>query len=116
MKQSIGILIDAKNRTLKIVRISGLEDMYREMEVDLVTIGTHIDDKNSIFVDDEGLLKNPEHFFFWEGAHQPFAGNGLILAADDEGETISTTITGKEAQEKITFLSYSDLKKFNGGR
>lgn len=40
-----------------------------------------------LYVDEEGLFKDPTHFFAVSGAHQPFAGNGVILGPEDsEGE------------------------------
>lgn len=39
---------------------------------------------DALFVDDEGLMKEPERFFL-VGGTQPFAGKGLIIGADAEG-------------------------------
>ena len=102
------ILINVVERTVTEIFVDGLDDMYAAMNVDLVTIATGIDDVNDIFVDDEGLLKGPEHFFFYEGAHQPFAGNGLVLGKDEEGESISTTLTLEEVTSKVQFLNRSE--------
>lgn len=102
---SKGILIDAVNRTVTEIEVGGLDDMYEAMRVDLVTIGCQLDEINDIFVDDEGLLKSPEHFFYYEGAHQPFAGSGLVLGKDAEGETVSTTKTLAEIKAKVKFLN-----------
>jgi hypothetical protein len=41
--------------------------------------------RDAIFVDDEGLLKNPERWFLMATSHQPFAGKGLIVGADKRG-------------------------------
>jgi hypothetical protein len=35
-------------------------------------------------VNEEGLLEHPQHFFMFEGGHQPLAGNGVILSLTDD--------------------------------
>jgi hypothetical protein len=50
-------------------------------------------DRDSIFVDDEGLFKEDQRFFKLEGYNQPLAGRGLVLGCDDEGETVAPKIT-----------------------
>jgi hypothetical protein len=45
----------------------------------------------AIFVDDEGLFKQPDRFFKFAGYEQPLAGKGLILGSDTNGETKGAT-------------------------
>jgi len=103
--KSKGILIDAEKRTVTEVEISSLKDMYAAMRVDLITVGVQLDVVNCIYVDDEGLLKSPEHFFFYEGAHQPFAGSGLVLGINKRGATISTNLSLAEVKKSVKFLN-----------
>jgi hypothetical protein len=42
--------------------------------------------RDAIFVDDDGLMKEPQRFFQIATAHQPFAGKGLIIGADHNGD------------------------------
>ena len=51
-----------------------------------------------IYVDDEGLLKPLDWFFAVKGGHQPFAGCGLVLGSNAEGETVSARIALHGAQ------------------
>jgi hypothetical protein len=67
-----------------------------------------IDDGDVIYVDDEGLLKPLDWFFAIKGAHQPFAGCGLVLGSDDEGETVSASITLQELKRRILHLRIVD--------
>ena len=54
----------------------------------------NIDDANTIYLDDEGLYRDTQAYFQWEGYHQPLQGRGLILGVDYEtGETVPPTIT-----------------------
>lgn len=56
-----------------------------------------------IFLDDEGLLKDPEFFFCVSGYAQPLAGKGLVLAIDDEGETVAARISLEALTDMISF-------------
>lgn len=67
----------------------------------------HLDDHDVIFVDDEGLLKNPRYFFNIKGYPQPIAGKGLVLGGDSQGETVSANIEYEELCELITFSEHS---------
>ena len=65
-----------------------------------------IDDVNSIFVDDEGLLRQNQLYFEYSASGRVFqlAGNGLILGVDDEGNSISPTLTVEDVEGKVNFL------------
>ena len=63
-----------------------------------------IDDGDIIYVDDEGLLKPLDWFFAVKGAHQPFAGCGLVLGSDEDGETVSAKIALQELKRRILHL------------
>ena len=63
-----------------------------------------IDDVNSIFVDDEGLLKHNFYFKYSDnGRVFQLAGNGLILGVDDVGNSISPTLTVEDVKSKVTW-------------
>ena len=59
--------------------------------------------QDTLYIDDEGLINGTENFFYVEGKGycQPFAGNGLVLGTDNEGD--STDISGTE-KLNITFM------------
>lgn len=44
-----------------------------------------------IYVDDNGLLFDPQRFFVFAGHHQPLAGKGLILGTDENGMSDALT-------------------------
>ena len=100
------ILIDVKNQEVKEVEHDNtLQNIY-----DLLVCRTfdvvRIDDVNSIFVDDEGILKD-NLYFQYSGSNGIFqlAGNGLLLGIDDEGNSISPTLTVEDVKDKVRFLS-----------
>jgi len=61
-----------------------------------------LDDTNDMYVDDEGLLRNPNRYFKY-GEHT-IAGNGLILAHNDEGESVGTELSSDDVYKKVQFL------------
>lgn len=107
------ILIDAFNKTVTEVKLDGRKDMldqwYHVMKVDMVEVAHYINDHDSILVDEEGLLKPCDHFFLYEGAHQPFAGNGLVVGVDEEGETVDCNISAEEVEQKIEFFTRQEV-------
>ena len=62
-------------------------------------------DKDSIYVDDEGLINNNPHgWFFLAGYHQPLKGFGLLLGLNrNTGESIAAQISLGKLRELITF-------------
>ena len=67
-----------------------------------------LDDTNDIYVDDEGLLKNPTRYFrifsYKTMRLVTLAGKGLILGHNDDGETIATTLNANDYAESVQFL------------
>lgn len=63
-----------------------------------------IADGDVIYVDDEGLLKPLDWFFAVKGGHQPFAGCGLVLGSDGEGETVSARIALEDLKRRVLHL------------
>jgi len=107
------ILINSIERTVTELTLDGranmLQQWYKAMNVELVQVGHYINEHDSVLVDEEGLLKQPEHFFEYDGAHQPFAGNGLVVGVDEEGETVGCDISLEEVTAKVTFKHLSQI-------
>jgi hypothetical protein len=97
-----GILINPFDQTIKEVVYTG---DYREIYVltdcetfDCVTV----DSNHTMYVDDEGLLKD-NRYFSWTGRN--FAGKALILGSDHEtGDDKEITLTLEEVNEAVEFL------------
>lgn len=63
-----------------------------------------IDGEHTLYLDDEGLYREDQHFFNWKGYPQPLAGKGLIMGTDYEtGESVAPTLTLDEVSSQITF-------------
>jgi len=83
-----GILINPSDQSIAEVDYSG---DYRSIGV-LLDIGESpfttiaFGRRDVLFVDDEGLLKEPRDFFMVNGYQGLLAGRGLFLGTDDDGE------------------------------
>ncbi|MHB9131514.1 MAG: DUF3846 domain-containing protein [Armatimonadota bacterium] len=62
----------------------------------------------SLYVDEEGLLKEYAYGFSWAGALQPyFAGSGLVSSYDPStGETRATRMAVEEVRARVTFVRW----------
>lgn len=101
------ILINSEAETVTQVEHSGdYRDIYRLCGFDTFTT-LDLGDGETLYIDDEGLLKNPEHFFALVGPDfrfdQLLAGNGLILATNDEGESVGSTLALDLVRQNVRF-------------
>lgn len=104
------ILIDSINKEVKEVEISkGIDAMYELLKCNYFTTATYLKKRDAIFVDDEGLLNGTDVFFTYEGAHQPFAGNGLIMGCDSKGESTDCKTDLTEVKSKVKFYDRYEL-------
>ena len=62
-----------------------------------------IDEDNDLFLDDEGLLVEGDQRYFEYKGLGTFAGKGLIMAHDDEGDAKATTLDLMEVSSMIEF-------------
>jgi hypothetical protein len=104
------ILIDSINKEVKEVEIGkGIDEMYKFLNCEIFTIASYLPKNDAIFVDDEGLMNGTDTFFTYEGAHQPFAGNGLIMGSNSKGESVDCKIDLNEVKKKVNFYDRFEL-------
>ena len=60
--------------------------------------------EDALFVDNQGLFKSSERFFQIAGGYQTFAGKGLIIGADDKGESQSRKTSVDLVRASVLFL------------
>jgi hypothetical protein len=88
------ILIDAHTMTIREVRVSGLEDYYREMKVERIEHAIWLDAETLIYVDEEGLINGTTVGFTMNNGQ--WAGSGLVTAINRK------TGSSKDLKEKWT--------------
>lgn len=99
------ILIDPFTRTISDVETdASLDDMYRLLDVDLITV-IQVGGGHAMILDDEGLLKEKESqaYFMLRGMEQPLAGKAMILA-DEYGENRGATLPIGAVEQKVVWL------------
>lgn len=59
---------------------------------------------DELYVNEEGLLQNTNHFFVVEGFHQPFAGNAYVIGpVTANGNNRGAVSTVEEIKALVTF-------------
>jgi hypothetical protein len=115
-------LIDPIARTITEVvhdregRDGGLRDIYRLLGCDLVDV-VRMNDGDGIYVDDEGLLKQPDPNSFWAmpelyGEVAAWTGKGLVLGSDAQGDSTEPKITLDELKRIVVFLTPDQLLSY----
>jgi len=96
------ILINPFDQTIKETEYTG---DYREI-YDLVSCRTfdcvRLTIENDMYIDDEGLLIDNQRYFSIKDRN--YAGKALLLAHDDEGESVATTFTLQEVKDMVEWL------------
>lgn len=78
---------------------------HETMPVDTFTC-VQLDQGDAVFVDDEGLLKNPIRFFKMKCYDQPLAGKGLIMGSDEDGETTDAKTSLLWVHDQVKFMEF----------
>lgn len=101
--------VNSQLRTITQVDCNGLEDM-RKYVGGSICFAMSWKTGDVLYVDDEGLLKPQDNFFFIENCHQPLAGNGIIVGPEVETEntwwTENNIITIEKL--KVTWMTRED--------
>ena len=109
-----GYLIDPFAETVTQVAYDGdFTCIYKHIKASLFTT-VYLENRDAIFVDDEGLFKDDQRFFMFKGYREPLAGRGLVLGFNAEGDTTSPKITMEKLTELISFGDVWDLMKKAG--
>ncbi len=61
-------------------------------------------DQHIMFVDDEGLFRDPQAYFMLGGQSAVFAGRGVIARSDGGEDEVGATLTLEEVRASVTWL------------
>lgn len=104
-----GILIDVEKRQIREVEFENeLSSYYRLLKCDCITTAP-FDEGHDVIVDDEGLLKTPFIGFFETPDGGEYAGHGLIVGFNDDGDWISHKLNFETVKNSIRFNQYVNL-------
>jgi len=97
------ILIDPKARTVTKIdsplRSRDLRKLLQCSTFDVVRLGVHDD----LFVDDEGMLRNPSAFFRIRGYGAAIAGRAVLCRHDSDGHSAPATWPLKLVRSLVSF-------------
>jgi len=112
--QQHGVLIDPSSRSIKLVEVSdkvSLKELYKHLECNMIEMAnpnsTFVKWQDTLIVDEEGLMKQGQMFFKIGG--QAYAGRGLILSTNEEGDMTGCVTDLDEVVRATQFMEVTDL-------
>ena len=112
MSKVKAILIDAEKQEVREIQYDtdkGIQEIYDAVGCRCFCIACGFIDNNVVYVDDEGYLNGTKNFFKIKlHSSQWFAGNGLLLKEDEEGNTVDTTISVDKLRGEVVFMRCDD--------
>ncbi len=102
-----GILIIPETREVKEVEVKTgskeVDSIDELLQVDIFTVLNWNKKGETLYVDDEGLLKDPHFFFRYPGYPEWLAGRGLILGTKSDGSSKSSALDLEEVRKMVIF-------------
>lgn len=116
IKKLNAIKIDAATRTVTAISMYDTLDAMQAVVGGLICLGGEIPaprGADTVYVDDEGLFKGPQHFFVIDGVTlQPLCGNALVIGTTRGGNNRDVHTTVKAIQKNIRWMSAADAAHF----
>lgn len=98
------IYINAIAQTVEECEIESWRDIAPKISADLFCCAGYSPNGDTVYVDDEGLWKSPEHFVWLPDFYPiPLAGSALILGSDEEGESRDVQISVDKVRDMVQF-------------
>ena len=101
-------LINSATKTIEQIDYSGdYHDIYKLCDYEIFTVVTLTGKGDSVFVDDEGLFKEEQTFFYVThedgdlSQYVMLAGHGLVLGCNDDGDSVEPIMTIDELRSRI---------------
>lgn len=120
------ILIDPANKTVVEAEQGTMYEDLTEAVKGMIEIAHVFQNEDVLYVNEEGLLELEEAlrgsaeieraYLFDVGAHQPFAGRGIIVGEEVDGVHQSAKTSLKEIKQIIQFLVPKELVKPTNSR
>ena len=102
------IIINPEDRTITETETDGsLKSLQQIVRGLIEPVYQGLDDNHHCYVNEEGLLNDPQYFFMFTDGHQPLAGRAVILSTTNDGGEAPCTLSVDWVKERVTFM---DLK------
>jgi hypothetical protein len=107
------ITINPKDRTITATDIDGsLKTLQQIVGGMIEAVSQGLDDFHHCYVNEEGLLDNPQDFFLFKDGHQPLAGNGIILSSTEDGDEAPCTLLLEWVKDRVTFMDLDAARQW----
>jgi hypothetical protein len=107
------IIVNPKDRTITATDIDGSLKPLRQIVGGLIEpVSQGLDEYHHCYVNEEGLLDDPQHFFMFSDGHQPLAGNGVILSSTDDGGEAPCTLLLDWVKERVAFMDLEAARQW----
>lgn len=105
-------IIDPFSKTVTESKYCGdYRELYTLIDCDTFTAVGVNGEGDTLFLDDEGLINGkPQQFFAWLGYANPLAGKAVVLGTDNEGDSISPTLTLDDVRSNIVWLKPVEIE------
>lgn len=111
--RAIIININAKDRTITETEIDGSLKSLQQIVGGLIEpVYDGLDDAHHCYVNEEGLLDHPRHFFMFRNGHQPLAGNGVIVGCGLVADEAPCTLALDWVKERVTFMDLAAARQW----
>ena len=99
------IIINPENRTITETDVDGSLKALQQIVGGLIEpVCQGRDDNHHCYINEEGLLDDPQYFFMFKDGHQPLAGNGIILSSTEDGDEAPCTLSLDWVKERVSFM------------
>lgn len=110
MKQKRVLTINSATQTIGETTIAGLTDA-QTLVGGLIERAFVFPNGDELYVNEEGLLGQPEHFFTVKGGQHPFAGNAFVVGEPtNSGENRDVSMDKETLKGLIRFVDAHTLK------
>ena len=107
------IIVNPKDRTITETDIDGSLDLLQHIVGGLIEpVCQGLDENHHCYVNEEGLLDDPQHFFMFKDGHQPLAGNGIILSSTDDGDEAACILSLQWVTERVSFMDLAAARQW----
>ena len=109
-------LIDPFEKSVAQVEYDGnYKNIYKLIDASMFDAAEINNDLDVVMVDDEGLFVplSLQEYFYLRGLPRPFAGKGLVLGTDPEGESCAPRISLEYLRSLVLWPSKAQIKEFS---
>jgi hypothetical protein len=112
--------IDPINKKITEVKYDGnYKQIYDYIDARAFDVATLYENGDGVYIDDEGLFVENQHFWIHKNFPTPLAGIGLLLGLDEEGDSTTPKTTIEELTGDVKWVGdrhdVTVLVRFNPG-